>query len=44
MFPTDTLLAYLAERAGAPVYAVQTDQIDGLRVFRFTLEPTATLP
>lgn len=42
--PSDTLLAYLAERAGAPVYAVQTDQIDGLRVFRFTLEPTATLP
>lgn len=42
--PSDTLMAYLAERAGKPVYAVLADHSDGLRVFRFTLEPSATLP
>ena len=42
--PSDTLMAYMAERAGKPVYAVLTDQSNELRVFRFTLEPAKTLP
>ncbi len=36
--PDETLLAYLTEKAGTTVYAVQTGFKGNLRVFRFTLQ------